>query len=545
MRASAFILITFLLSLTSCFMREEVDMIVHNATIYVVDESFTKSSAMAISNGKIIETGPNREILNKYRSSNIVDVKTQFVYPGFIDAHCHFLGYGLSLQEVDLVGTKSFDDVLDVVMEFEKSSTTEWITGRGWDQNDWKVQEFPNKSILDSLFPDRPVMIRRVDGHAAVANQEALNRANITTETEISGGKIEIIDGELSGILLDNAIDLVNDVIPKASESEYSQALLAAQEKCFKVGLTTVDDAGLGFDIIKLIQTMQKSGELKMKIYAMLNPSEENYRHFLVSGPLKTERLNACSFKYYADGALGSRGACLIDPYSDDPDNSGFLLQHPEYYRKSAKKMIDAGFQMNTHCIGDSANRYILDIYAEFLQESNDKRWRIEHAQVVSKEDLDKFGKYNIIPSVQPTHGTSDMYWAKDRLGEERVKGAYAYHDLLQQLGIIANGSDFPVESINPLYGFFAAVERKDFANFPEGGFQMENSMSREDALKAMTIWAAISNFEENEKGSLEPGKAADFVILDRDIIKADLSEVQNIRVLKTFINGEQVYSSY
>jgi len=538
-------LLLFILTLTSCFMREEVDMIVHNGIIYVVDEEFTTTSAMAISNGKIIETGPNREILNKFKSKNVVDAKTQFIYPGFIDAHCHFLGYGLSLQEVDLVGTKSFDEVLNVVTEFAKSSSTEWITGRGWDQNDWEVKEFPNKSALDSLYPDRPVMIRRVDGHAAVANQEALNRAKITTETEISGGKIEIIDGKLSGLLLDNAIDMVNDVIPSTSESEFRKALLAAQENCFKVGLTTVDDAGLDYDIIKLIQNMHDRGELKMKIYAMLNPSDENFRHYLVSGPLKTERLNACSFKYYADGALGSRGACLMEPYSDDPENSGFLLQGLEYYRENAQKMIDAGFQMNTHCIGDSANRYILGIYGEFLKESNDKRWRIEHAQVVSPEDFEKFGKYNIIASVQPTHGTSDMYWAEDRLGEARVKGAYAYKKLLDQLGIIANGSDFPVEGINPLLGFYAAVVRQDFENFPEGGYQMENAMSREEALKAMTIWAAIANFEENEKGSLEPGKYADFVILDNDLMNMDLSDIRNIQVMKTFINGEEVYSSF
>ncbi|MBL4624249.1 MAG: amidohydrolase [Flavobacteriales bacterium] len=530
--------------LTSCVKSEKADLIVRNGLIYTVDGGFTIGQAMAIKDGKIIEIGKEHEITNKYRYDNLYDAQTRPIYPGFIDAHCHFLGYGLSLQQVNLVGTKSFEEVIERVVEFAKTSPGEWIEGRGWDQNDWSIQEFPTKEKLDELFPNQPVFIKRIDGHAALANSEALKRASITVETQVSGGIIQQIEGKLTGILIDNALDLVKEVIPKPNEAQLTKALLDAQKNCFAVGLTTIDDAGLEKREVELIDRLQQEGKLQMKIYAMLTDNKENLDYYLNTGPYKTDRLNVRSFKFYGDGALGSRGACLLSPYSDVTDSShyGFLLRDETYYRESAEKLYKAGFQMNTHCIGDSANRLFLNIYGSILPESNDNRWRIEHCQVVDGEDLKIFGKYGIIPSVQPTHATSDMYWADERLGETRIGNAYAYQQLKNQLGFLALGTDFPIESIDPLKTFYAAVVREDMEGFPKGGYQMENALSRKDALRGITIWAAISNFEENEKGSLEVGKSADFIVLQKDILTIPTEELKNNKVVATFINGKQVF---
>ena len=418
----------------------------------------------------------------------------------------------------------------------------EWIIGRGWDQNDWTAKEFPTKAKLDSLFPSTPVFLKRVDGHAALVNSEALKRAGINEKTKLNGGLIEVKNNKPTGILVDNAVDLVANVIPPANKEEIQSALLAAQANCFAAGLTTVDDAGLEKQVVDIIDEMQKKGELKMRIYAMLTDNQENLNYYLEHGKYKSDRLNICSFKFYADGALGSRGACLLHPYSDKPKEQGFLLNKPEYFIEKSKQLFEKGFQMNTHCIGDSSDRFILDTYGAVLKEKNNKRWRIEHAQVVDKADIHKFHQYSIIPSVQSTHATSDMYWAKDRLGEERIRNAYAYKDLLVQAGTVALGTDFPVENINPLYTFYAAVARKDLKGFPEQGFQPENALTREEALKGMTIWAAYSNFEEKEKGSLEAGKWADFIITDKDIMKVDINEVPNVKILATYLNGEKVH---
>lgn len=529
--------------------KEKADLIVHNAVIYTVDSAFTTAESFAVKDGKIIAVGTNKTILEKYEGEKL-DVQGKALFPGFIDAHCHFYGYGTGLNQVELVGTKSFDEVIQRVMEFSKTlpsprgegSGVRWIIGRGWDQNDWDIKEFPSKQTLDSLFPSTPVFLKRVDGHAALVNSEALRRANITEKTKINGGIVEVKDRKLTGILIDNAVDIVANKIPPASKEEAQASLLAAQKNCFEAGLTTVDDAGLDKRIVDLIDEMHKKGELKMRIYAMLTDNKENLDHYLEHGTYKTERLNVCSFKFYADGALGSRGACLLHPYSDKPDQQGFLLSKPEYYLEHAEKLAAKGFQMNTHCIGDSSDRYLLDTYGKVLQGKNNARWRIEHAQVVNKNDFEKFEKYSIIPSVQSTHATSDMYWAKDRLGEERVKGAYAYKDLLNSFGMVALGTDFPVENINPMYTFYASVARKDLKGLPEGGFQMENALTREETLKGMTIWAAFSNFEEKEKGSIEPGKFADFVILDKDIMKINIDEVPNVKTVATYLNGENVY---
>jgi hypothetical protein len=569
---SIFFLLLFFIA--SCSSKQSVDLILHNGMIYTVDSSFSNAECFAVKDGKFVAIGSNEEILSKYKSDKILDAKGKAVYPGFIDSHCHFYGYGEGLQTLNLLGTKSFDEVIEKVIEYAKTNKSEWIIGRGWDQNDWDIKEYPTRYELDKLFPNTPLFLERVDGHAAIANGAALKKAKIGLDTKVSGGIIEIDlitkdEGEkydwlkfenggetkpikyplaiTSGILVDNAVDLVKKEIPKPSKESIKNALLAAQKNCFAVGLTTVDDAGLEKKIIDNIDELQKSGELKMRIYAMLTDNKENADFYLKTGPYKTDKLNVRSFKFYADGALGSRGACLLHPYSDKPEQQGFLLSKAEHFDSAAALIYSKGFQMNTHCIGDSASRLISKIYLKNLVSNSTaspapihSRWRIEHAQVINKDDLIFYS--GIIPSVQPTHATSDMYWAKDRLGDDRVKEAYAYNELLKAAGMIALGTDFPVENINPMYTFYAAVARKDLKAFPQNGFQMENALSRENTLRGMTIWGAFANFEEKEKGSIEIGKFADFVILENDIMKCEINNTPETKVLFTFLNGEQVY---
>lgn len=528
--------------LISCKQKQPVDLIIHNAIVYTVDSDFSIREAIAIKDHKIVSVGTNDEISGNYSSPETIDAERKGVFPGFIDAHCHFYGYGKSLQQVNLTATKSFDEVIDRIVTHSQKNKTQWITGRGWDQNDWQIKQFPAKDTLDKLFPNTPVFISRIDGHAALVNQAAIEQAAISVDTKIQGGEIEIKNGGLTGILIDNAIDLVSNIIPDLSEDEKISSLLNAQQNCFSVGLTTVDDAGLDKLLIDLIDSQHSNGSLKIRIYAMVNPTPENKAYYFKHGIYKTDLLNVRSFKAYADGSLGSRGACLLQPYSDRENHYGFILNPVEYYTNLAEELYKTGFQMNTHCIGDSANRLILNIYAKNLQTQNNLRWRIEHAQVVNKNDLSVFAQYKIIPSVQPTHATSDMYWAPQRLGAERINDAYTYKDLLDQNNMLASGSDFPVEHINPLYGFYAAVARKDLKGFPENGFQPGNKLSRQQALKAMTIWAAYANFEETEKGSIEPGKFADFVILDNDIMTIEESQIPDVKVLSTYVGGEKVY---
>ncbi len=541
----------FIVFILSCSTAGKVDMIVHNGIIYTVDSTFRTIEAMAIKDGKIVATGSSKNLLKEYDAKEKLDVGGKFIYPGFIDAHAHFLGYGYALQTVDLTGTKSWEECVERIINFlTKDSTTQsryarkgtWIIGRGWDQNDWEIKEFPDKEALDKLFKDNPVLLTRIDGHAAVANQQALNIAGIKPGTNLTGGDIEVKNEKLTGILIDNAIDLVSSKIPGRSYQENKEALLAAQKNCFATGLTTIDDCGLSYRDVELIKQMQTAGELKMKLYVMLGDDPTNYNYLFKSGIIKSDRLHVRSFKVYADGALGSRGACLLEPYSDKPLQSGFLLSTKEHFDSVASIIYSKRFQMCTHAIGDSGNRVILNTYGKYLKAKNDLRWRIEHAQVVHLSDFALFGRYSIIPSVQPTHATSDMYWAGDRLGKQREKGAYAYKDLMNQNGWIALGTDFPVEDISPLKTFFAAVVRKDSKGWPENGYQVENALSRENAIRGMTIWAAKANFEEQEKGSLEVGKFADFIMLDKDLMKVTNDEILSARVLKTFVNGELVF---
>lgn len=539
--------------------KQKADFILKNGKIYTADGGMAVLQSFAVRDGKFVAVGTDSSIAAVYESDSVIDAGGKTILPGLIDAHAHFVGYALGLQECDLVGTKSFGEVIERVKTFSKTNKLPWIIGRGWDQNDWAEKSFPDRKMLDSLFPHTPILLKRIDGHAALANREALRIAGINDSTTISGGEIlhylieerpigrhiltKKIYGEPTGILIDNAVDIVTSKIPRPDANRMHDALLAAQENCLAVGLTTVDDAGLMKWEIDVIDQLQKKGELKMRVYAMLSDSAPNYDYYLKSGPYKTDYLNVRSFKFYADGALGSRGACLLESYSDMPGHSGFLLNTPKHFEEKMKLLADKKFQVCTHCIGDSANRLILNIYGKILPDSL-QRWRIEHAQVVSPNDLPLFGKYGIIPSVQPVHATSDMYWADKRLGAERIKTAYTYHDLLKAAGMVAIGTDFPVENINPFYSFYAAVERKDLKDFPANGFQKENAIDRNSALLGMTRWAAYSNFEEQEKGSIEPGKFADFILLDRDPITCAGNEIPKTKVLSTFIAGKKVYQS-
>lgn len=532
------LMIAFLFLFIAC-QKEKVDIIVINSNTYTVNDSFEIVSAFAVKNGKFVAVGSNEEIQKKYQSKTIIDAKNQTIVPGLIDAHCHFYRMGLQQQKVSLEGTKSYDEVLEKLVAFQKEKNVTFITGRGWDQNDWEVKEFPTKEKLDALFPTIPVAIRRVDGHAMLVNQAAIDLAGIDENTKVSGGEIILKEGKMTGVLIDAAMDFIK--IPEPTKQEAIQGLLDAQKICFSFGLTTVDDAGIDQNTIELIDSLHQTNDLKMRIYAMVSgDNQAQIDYYVNKGIYKTDKLNVRSFKVYGDGALGSRGAALRKSYSDRENHFGALIYAPERYHEIAKQIAATEYQMNTHAIGDSANTWLVKIYKDVLKNKKNRRWRIEHAQIISPEDFKNFD--NILPSVQPTHATSDMYWAKDRIGKERMKGAYAFKDLLKNYGKIALGTDFPVEEVNPFLTFYAATVRKDIANYPVNGFQMENALTREETLKGMTIWAAYSNFEEHEKGSIEIGKFADFVILSQDIMKVAEREIPKTFVKSTFLHGVKVY---
>lgn len=530
--------------LTGCkfeYRNREADLIVRNARIMSMDGNNTVHTAMAIKDGRILELGAEFEILNRYKAKRTYDAGLKAVYPGFIDGHCHFLGYGLNKQKVNLTGASNWSEVLQRVQAFAAANPGKgWILGRGWDQNLWPGRQVPTNDSLNLLFPDRPVLLQRVDGHAAIANQAALDSAGFTAESKVAGGLLGTKDGKLTGLLVDNAVGMFQKIFDDADEATKRKALLAAQRDCLEAGLTLVCDAGLDAGTIDLIQRMQAAGELKIRVYAMLADDSLNFAKF--DRPLRDERLIVRAVKCYADGALGSRGALLLQPYSDDPAaGHGLQLADREHFVKVAEWCKAHGFQMATHCIGDSADRLLLGVYGQVLGGTNDLRWRIEHAQCVDTADFGAFGRYNIIPSVQPTHATSDMRWAVDRLGPERLANAYALKRLMRQNGMISLGTDFPVEGIDPLQTFYTAVVRKDAQGLPPGGFQMQDALSREEALRGMTMWNALATFTEKDLGSLEPGKLADFTVVDRDLLTVGEDQLPKARVVATFINGEEV----
>ncbi len=543
MRSILLYLAVVFVCLTGCKSADEVDLIVHNGMVYTVNDQFATAQAFAVSEGKIIAVGSNDDILKKYKAKETVDAKGQAVYPGFIDAHAHFLGYGQSLFAVNLFGAASWDEVVDRVKKFADAHPNEpWIKGRGWDQNKWPGKSFPTNEKLNELFPDKPVVLTRVDGHAAVANQKALDLAGIVAGQTLTGGLIETKNNKLTGIMVDNAKGLVNEKQPKSTINDYVKWLSAAQDSCFAVGLTTVTDCGIMYNDVETIDGLQKEGKVKMRMYIMLSDDSTNLQKYLDKGPYKTDRMFVKGIKVYADGALGSRGACLLQPYADKPGSHGFLLSNKSHYDSLAQVLIKTDFQMCTHAIGDSANRAILNIYNRVLNGANDRRWRIEHAQVINWNDFALFSKSQIVPSVQPTHATSDMYWAEERVGPTRIKGGYAYKQLLMQNGWLPLGTDFPVEDISTFKTFLAAVVRKDAKGFPAKGYQMENALSREETIKGMTIWAAKSCFLEKEVGSIETGKKADFIILNNDLMKVAEKNILNTKVVATYIGGKKVF---
>ena len=519
------------IAFASCSPKEQVDLILHNGTFHSLNANNDTYEAVAIRDGKIVAVGPENEILNGYSSPSIYDMEKKHIYPGFIDAHAHLLGYSLMKNDLDLVGTTSWNEIVEKCKNFPIKRASRWLVGRGWDQNDWVNQSegnvrpdgIPTNASLNNLFPQTPVVLIRIDGHAAIANNEAMKRAGVMVA---------------DGILLDNDMTAVLNAIPKHSKKEKAELLVEGQQDCIAAGLTTIDEAGIDTDDLKIIDSLQKCGSFHLRVYAMLNASDKDFQYWMEKGPdTSSSMLKIRSIKFMADGALGSRGACLKQAYADVITTKGAMLNDDGYFRYRFAVAYSRGFQVCTHAIGDSANAVVLKCYGELLEGVNDKRWRIEHAQVVDSADFALFKEYSVIPSVQPTHAISDAPWATSRLGVARLRYAYNYKRLLGYTNMLSLGTDFPVEVMNPLRTFYTAVFRKEFREGSET-FAANESLSPLEALYGMTVWAAVSNFEEAEKGSIEVGKLADFTVLNLDFLKASDKEVLRAKIDQTIING-------
>ena len=529
------------------FQSESADLILHNATVLTmtgVGEDVGVEQAVAIREGMVVAVGKEREILNKFRSPRKLDLRGHVVMPGLIDAHAHMLGYAEGLTQVDLVGTKSWAEVVSRVAAFGQTSNLPFLTGRGWDQNDWPTTDWPTRAALDSLFPDRPVFLTRIDGHAGIANAAALAASGITSASRFDGGEVVLdASGAPTGVLIDAAMAPIEAAIPPLDDATKRAALQEAESNLFASGLTAVVDAGLGVDDLAFLEEAYAADDLRIRLWAWAADTPESHAHWLQRGPLRTDRFTVEGFKFYLDGALGSRGAVLLAPYSDRPEWSGLQLESDlDALRSRFEALRDAGFQVATHAIGDSANRVALQLYEQVLGGMNDRRWRIEHAQVVAKEDIPRFAANGIIPSVQPTHATSDMYWAGLRLGRNRLARAYAYRDLQGALGLLALGTDFPVEDIDPRKTFYAAVARRDAEGEPKAGFQIDQALTPADALRGMTVWAALASFQADSLGTIEPGKWADLTVVDRNWLTVEPAEVLTSEVVATVVKGDLVY---
>lgn len=535
------------------------DLILSNGHIYTVDNAHPQVTALAVRGGRVLFAGSDAEAKSLAgASTRFVDLHGATVFPGFIDAHAHLLGLGTMLSRVNVAGTTSYADVVARVKAWAKDvKPGEWIQGRGWDQNRWPIKDFPTGEALTKAFPNNPVALERIDGHAVLANAKAMALANVTAATrDPSGGRImRLASGAPSGVFVDNAADLIYRAIPNPTVAETRKAVLAAVAEANRWGLTGVHDPGENAETIAIFEELAKAGTYDLRNYVMLSdPGEPGSAEALNNPYIKRGPQSALydghlwirAIKLYADGALGSRGAALLQPYSDEPTNSGLLVSRPEHIEAWAEQGLQRGFQINVHAIGDRGNRIVLDAFDSALKKypKADHRFRIEHAQVLSQEDIPRFARLGVIPSMQATHQTSDMGWAESRVGPQRIRGAYAWRSLLNTGVIIPNGTDFPVEEVNPLLTFHAAVTRQDPNNLPAGGWYPEQKMTRQEALQSMTIWPAFAGFQESVLGSLTPGKYADFVVLDRDIMTVPDTAILGARVLSTWIGGKPVYEA-
>ena len=531
---------------------ERPDLIVLNARIYTVDNARPMASALAVKDGRIVFIGSDSEarVLGR-NNARIVDLKGHTVIPGMVDAHAHLLGLATSLRNVLLAGSRSYDEVIRRVTERARTMKPgEWVEGRGWDQNLWPDKAFPTHDALSRATPDNPVVLRRIDGHAILANAMAMRLAGITAATkDPEGGKIvRLPNGDPSGVFVDNASGLVSRRIPSSTDATLRDATLAAVSEANRWGLTGIHDAGESRRAIEIFESLAREGRFNLRDYVMVSDNDADIRYYTGRGPrngLYGGRIWVRAIKTYADGALGSRGAALLTAYSDDPGNTGLLVSQPAHLQQVAELGLKSGFQVNTHAIGDRGNRVALDAFAAALRAvpTADHRFRIEHAQVLSPQDIPRFSQLGVIPSMQASHQTSDMRWAEARVGPQRIRGAYAWRSLLNTGVVIPNGSDFPVEEVNPLISFHSAVTRQDATNWPAGGWYPDQVMTRDEALRAMTIWPAYAAFQEKELGSLTPGKYADFVVLDRDIMQVPPTEILSTRVEATYIGGKIVYA--
>ena len=536
----------FLFSLTllldACYKGKSVDLVVHNARIHPMSDDAKVYEAMAIKDGKVLEVGPERQILNKYSAEEEIDAGGKDIYPGLTDAHGHLLSYAKQKLSVGLVGCKSFDELLVRTEKYQDQYKRKFIVGSGWDQSLWGTNDLPSNEGLNRLFPNTPVCLYRIDGHSLLANDAALKKAGIGPESSISGGIIHVKDGKCTGLLVDNAMEPMNRLIPPFSRKEIKSAILEIQQELFQYGIIGVHEAGIEFADISLFEELIDAKKLQLEVYAMLLPSNANMDFVRKQGKYRHKNLIIRSFKVFGDGALGSRGAFLKQPYSDQHNHLGVLTTPISEMKRIATFCEANDYQMNTHAIGDSTNRILLDIYKSIFEVKPDHRWRIEHAQVVDPIDFVLFSNYGVFPSVQPTHAVSDQRWAEQRLGKKRMAGAYAYNTLLQKYGMLAIGTDFPVELTDPFLTIQAAVKRKNGDNFPAGGFYTNEAITLEECMKGMTIWAAFASFQENRTGSLEKGKEATFVIFERTVQAGETYEPNFAS--QVFIRGKKVYST-